>query len=169
MNKEFTFEERLEAVRLYEEDRLSPARIARKLGTVHSAVERWISLYKYNGEEGIKVKPYYKRYGKDFIDRIKKEVLEEKLPYTRVAAMHNLSSSTVRRWCVEYGGGSAMGGNKAVISGEEAAEIRAKYRNTKDPELRKLLEKNEWLEMENEALKKFHALVQEHEEKKQRQ
>ena len=54
-----------------------------------------------------------------------------------------------------------------LITSEEAAAIREKFKHVKDPEIRKIMEKNYWLEMENEALKKLEALTQNQQEKKQ--
>lgn len=60
-----------------------------------------------------------------------------------------------------------MNGKKNLITSEEAAAIREKFKDVKDPEIRKIMEKNYWLEMENETLKKLEALTQNQQEKKQ--
>ena len=65
MQRVFSFEIRLECIRLYEEENLSPGAIAKKIGTVHSVVERWLKLYKYNGIEGLKIKDYNQQYDDD--------------------------------------------------------------------------------------------------------
>ena len=51
--------------------------------------------------------------------------------------------------------GLKLNGKKNLITSEEAAAIREKFKHVKDPEIRKIMEKNYWLEMENEALKKI--------------
>ena len=101
MQRVFSFEIRLEAVRLHEEEELSPGAIAKKIGTVHSVVERWLKLYKYNGIEGLKIKDYNQQYDDDLKSKVISQVTDQHIPYTRVAAMNNLSPSTVKRWVIE--------------------------------------------------------------------
>lgn len=167
MQKIFSFETRLEVIRLYEEENLSSRMIAKKIGTVHSVVERWINLYKYNGIDGLKIKNYYQVYDEKLKSKVINQVTVQNIPYTRVAAINNLSSSTVKRWVVESTKGLKMNGKKNMITSEEAAAIREKFKHVKDPEIRKIMEKNYWLELENEALKKLEALTQKQQKKKQ--
>lgn len=166
MQRIFSIETRLEVVRLYEEEKLSPGMIAKKIGTVHSVVERWLKLYKYNGIEGLKIKEYHQVYDEELKSKVINQVIVQNIPYTRAAAMNNLSPSTVKRWVVESTKGLKMNGKKNLIMSEEAAEIREKFKHIEDPEIRKIMEKNYWLELENEALKKLQALTQEKREKK---
>jgi transposase len=166
MQKPFSFETRLEAIRLHEEENLSSEKIAKKIGTVHSVVERWIHKYKYHGIEGIKIKNFYQEYDDDFKEKILELVTVQKIPYTRVAAMKNLSPSTIKRWLVKSTKGINMNGKKNIITAEEAAAIREKFKHVKDPEIRKIMEKNYWLELENEALKKLQALTQDQQKQK---
>ena len=167
MQRVFSFETRLEVVKLHEEGNLSPGAIAKKIGTSHSVVERWLNLYKYNGMEGLKVKNYNQRYDADLKAKAIKQVTDLNIPYTRVAAMNNISPSTIKRWVIESTRGLKMNGKKNLITSEEAAAIREKFKDVKDPEIRKIMEKNYWLEMENETLKKLEALTQNQQEKKQ--
>ena len=160
MQRIFSYETRLEVIRLYEEEKLSPGMIAKKIGTVHSVVERWIKLYKYNGTDGLKIKEYNQVYDEELKSKVINQVSVQNIPYTRVAAMNNLSPSTVKRWVVESTKGLKMNGKKNMITSEEAAAIREKFKHVKDPEIRKIMEKNYWLELENEALKKSEALTQ---------
>ena len=166
MQKNYSFETRLEVIRLYEEEKLSPGMIAKKIGIVHSVVERWIKLYKYNGTDGLKIKEYNQVYDEEFKSKVINQVSVQNIPYTRVAAMNNLSPSTVKRWVVESTKGLKMNGKKNMITSEEAAAIREKFKHVKDPEIRKIMEKNYWLELENEALKKSEALTQNQQKKK---
>jgi len=166
MQKIFSYETRLEVIRLYEEEKLSPGMIAKKIGTVHSVVERWIKLYKYNGTDGLKIKKYNQVYDEELKSKVINQVSVQNIPYTRVAAMNNLSPSTVKRWVVESTKGLKMNGKKNMITSEEAATIREKFKHVKDPEIRKIMEKNYWLELENEALKKSEALTQNQQKKK---
>jgi len=166
MQRIFSYETRLEVIRLYEEEKLSPGMIAKKIGTVHSVVERWIKLYKYNGTDGLKIKEYNQVYDEELKSKVINQVSVQNIPYTRVAAMNNLSPSTVKRWVVESTKGLKMNGKKNMITSEEAAAIREKFKHVKDPEIRKIMEKNYWLELENEALKKSEALTQNQQKQK---
>ena len=167
MQRVFSYETRLEAVRLHEEENLSPGAIAKKIETCHSVVERWLRLYKYNGIEGLRIKDYNQHYDDDLKSKAIKQVTVLNIPYTRVAAMNNLSPSTVKRWVIQLTKGLKLNGKKNLITSEEAAAIREKFKHVKDPEIRKIMERNYWLEMENEALKKSEALTQDQQKKKQ--
>lgn len=169
MQKIFSFETRAEVIRLYEEEMLSPGMIAKKIGTVHSVVERWIKLYKFNGIDGLKIKEKHQVYDEELKSKVINQATVQNIPYTRVAAMNNLSPSTVKCWMVESTKGLKMDGRKNQITSEEAAAIREKFKHVKDPEIRKIMEKNYWLELENEALKKVQALTQNQQKKKQQQ
>lgn len=52
MQSVYSFETRLECIRLYKEENITPGKIAKKFGIAHSRVETWLELYKYNGLEG---------------------------------------------------------------------------------------------------------------------
>ena len=86
MQRIFSYETRLEVIRLYEEEKLSPGMIAKKVGTVHSVVERWIKLYKYNGTDGLKIKEYNQVYDEELKSKVINQVSVQNIPYTRVAA-----------------------------------------------------------------------------------
>jgi len=167
MNKVFSYETRLEAVRLREEEDYSICAIAKKIGTCNSAIERWLNLYKFNGIEGLKIKDYNQNYDDDFKAKVIEQVTVKKIPYTRVGTMYKLSPSTVKRWVIQSTKGLKLNGKKNLITSEEAAAIREKFKHVKDPEIRKIMERNYWLEMENEALKKSEALTQDQQKKKQ--
>ena len=167
MQRVFSYETRLEAVRLNEQENLSPGTIAKKIGTCHSVVERWLNLYRYNGIEGLRIKDYNQHYDDEMKSKVINQVTAQKIPYTKVAAMNKLSSSTVKRWVIESTKGLKMNGKRNLITSEEAAAIREKFKHVKDPEIRKIMEKNYWLELENEALKKLQALTQDQQGKKQ--
>ena len=167
MQRVFSFETRLEAVRLHEEEDLSSYEIAKRIGTCHSVVERWLKIFKFNGIEGLKIKNYNQHYDDDFKKKIIEQVTVQNIPYSRVGPMNRLSPSTVKRWVIQSTKGLKLNGKKNLITSEEAAAIREKFKHVKDPEIRKIMEKNYWLEMENEALKKLEALTQDQQKKKQ--
>ena len=165
MNKTFSLEMRLEAIRLHEEENLSVVEIAKKFGTCHSVVERWLDRYKYNGIEGLKIKNLYQQYNDDFKKTIIDLVTNQKCSKTKVAAMYGLSEGTIRKWVLKSKGIN-VSQKKNLITAEEAAAIREKFKHIEDPEIRKILEKKYWLELENEALKKLQALTQNQQKKK---
>lgn len=166
MQKVFSYEERVKAIKLYTEEKMSPAKIANQFETCHSVVEQWIRIYKEHGFDGLKIKPHNMVYSKEFKMKVIKDVLENHIKGTSAAAKYNLSHSTITRWCVEYMKGIKMSGHKNIITAEQAAALREKYKHTKDPEMKAALERNEYLEMENEALKKLKALIEQRQTKK---
>ncbi len=167
MQRVFSYETRLEAVRLHEEEDLSAWAIAKRIGTCHSVVERWLRIYQYNGIEGLKIKEYNQYYDDDIKAKVIEQVTVQNIPYTRAASMNRLSPSTVKRWVIQSTKGLKLNGKKNQITSEEAAAIREKFKHVKDPEIRKIMERNYWLEMENEALKKSEALTQVQQKKNQ--
>ena len=62
MHSVYSFETRLECIRLYEEENLTPGKIAKKFGIAHSRVETWLEIYKYNGIDGLKIKEQNQKY-----------------------------------------------------------------------------------------------------------
>lgn len=160
MQRVFSYEERIKAIELYNEKKISPASIAKQFGTYHSVVERWIRIYKEHGYDGLRLKPYNIKYSEDFKNKVIKDVLENHRTGTSAAAKYNLSHSTIVRWCVEYTKGTKMSRHRNIISAEEAAALREKYKHTKDPALKAALERNEYLEMENDVLKNLKALIE---------
>lgn len=55
-NKQYTLEQKEEAVRMYIEEHLSPSQIEKINGITHKNIERWISIYQKEGIEGLKAK-----------------------------------------------------------------------------------------------------------------
>lgn len=56
MQKVFTYEERVEAIRLYTKEEMTPAQISKIYATGHSVIERWIRIYKVHGYAGLNIK-----------------------------------------------------------------------------------------------------------------
>ena len=56
-----------------------------------------------------------------------------------------------------------------VISREELNDLQEKHKDSKDPEIKELLEQLEYAKMENDILKKLATLVQARKEKEQQQ
>lgn len=166
MQKEFSYEERLNAVLLHIEQKEKICDIAKQVGTSETIIQRWIRLYNSHSAEGLKSKPNKIRYTESFKEMVRDDFKKNKLSILQTAIKYQLSDSTIARWCVQYSGGNKMSKNYSFIDSEEAAEIRKRYKNTKDPELKKILERNEYLEMENVILKKLRALTEQQENEK---
>ncbi|MEH7238102.1 IS3 family transposase [Bacillus sp. JJ1562] len=66
----FTFEDKLWAVKEYENGSHSYRDIAKKLGTVHKTIQKWVSLYREHGEDSLRKS--YTKYSAAF----KMEVLK---------------------------------------------------------------------------------------------
>lgn len=157
MQRKFSYEEKVEAIRLSTEEKMSLGRIAERYNTSKSVVEKWVSTHKYNGLDGLKDKPSNIVHNEAFKKEILYKVLEEKKSYNLIAAIYNMSSSTIRRWCVKYKNEDFMG--EKTLTPKESAVIRKKRKNITEEDAQKLQERNEYLEMENAVLKKSSALV----------
>ena len=106
-------------------------------------------------------------YSKEFKEKVQSE-LRNKVSINYLKAKYNLSPSTLKQWSVECG----MAEKKSVrriISREELNALQEKYKGTKDPEIKELLEQLEYAKMENDILKKLATLVQARKEKEQQQ
>lgn len=164
MGKQFSYEKRVLTVKLYYELHIPVIDIARKLGVQKTIIWRWIKRYEYNGIDGLKVQSTSKRYSKEFKQKIINELLNGE-SITHLSQKYVLSHSTISDWRLQYEQGGKTMKKKKIISREESEELRKKYRHTKDPVLKELLDRLDWVEMENEALKKLEALTREERQK----
>lgn len=160
MVKEFSYEKRVASVKLYYESHLSTIRIAKIFGVDPSVIQNWIKRYEYNGLPGLQVRRTHTKYPEEFKQKIL-EKLKEGKSATYLTQKYMLSPSTIIAWRIEYEQGGKIMQENTVISREESEALRKKYKHTKDPELKELIERLEWVEMENEALKKLEALTRE--------
>lgn len=155
----FTFEEKLEAVRLVCEERLSFLSAGRKIGASKSTVLSWVGLVKKHGIEALKEKHNSKQhtYPGGFKVEVVKYMHEHKISCYTAAVHFKVAKTQIQRW------------NKIYY--EEGVEALLEERRGKNKGLRKprksladnknLLAEIEQLRMENEYLKKLNALVQE--------
>ncbi|MCQ2598717.1 MAG: helix-turn-helix domain-containing protein, partial [Treponema sp.] len=154
---------KLQVVRMYDEGKEGCWKIAQKMGIHPSMVHRWVSKYHSMGEEGLENRRTHPKYTEDFKQKVKKEI-RENVSVNSLVCKYNLSPSTIRRWRVECG----MSEEK-IITDEELEQLRRKFKNTKDPDIKLLLEKLEYAKMENDILKKLATLVRARKGRKQKQ
>lgn len=162
MARVHNLEFKLQVVKMYDEGKEGSWKIAQKMCIHPSLVHRWVSKYNSLGEEGLKNRRSNPKYTEDFKRKVKKEIME-KVSVNSLVCKYNLSPSTIRRWRVECG----MSEEK-IITDNELEQLRQKFKNTKDPNIKLLLEKLEYAKMENDILKKLGTLVRARKEKKQK-
>jgi len=97
-------EEKIAAVKEYQEGNKTLRQIANSLGVHHSSVEKWITLYKTFGEEGL----YYSVHNRKYPDSIKQEAVQYYLKSGKtlhaVCQMYGLRSlSQLQYWIKQYG------------------------------------------------------------------
>ena len=166
-----SLEEKIEIVRLYEEEGLGYGTIAKKYKIHDTSVERIIYRYKNHGIESLEHPPKQQNYSADFKIMIIKKVYEGRSK-TSLAAEYNLpSSGTIVAWMHNYeelgynGLISKRRGRKKDMNPkkeEKTKEVNSSPLNDSErQEYEELKIRLKEVEMENEFLKKLDALVQE--------
>ena len=140
--------------------------LGHELGIHPSIILNWYNLYKQHGIEGLKTRTTNPAYSNDFKEKVKAE-LRNKVSINFLKTKYRLSPSTLKRWSVECG--MAKKSVTRVISREELNDLQEKHKDSKDPEIKELLEQLEYAKMENDILKKLATLVQARKEKEQQQ
>ncbi|MCR4630909.1 MAG: helix-turn-helix domain-containing protein [Treponema sp.] len=154
---------KLQVVKMYDEGKEGSWRIAKKMDIHPSLVQRWVSKYHSLGEAGLKNRRSNPKYPEDFRRKVKEEIMKN-VSVNSLVCKYNLSPSTIRRWRLECG----MSEEK-IITDDELEQLRKKFKNTKDPDIKLLMEKLEYAKMENDCLKKLGTLVQARKEKERKQ
>ena len=166
-----SLEEKIEIVRLYEEEGLGYKTIAKKYKVHYTSVESIIYRYKDHGIESLKHPPKQQNYSADFKIMIIKKVYEGRSK-TSLAAEYNLASpGTIVAWMHNYeelgynGLISKRRGRKKDMNlkkEEKTKEVNSSPLNDSErQEYEELKIRLKEVEMENEFLKKLDALVQE--------
>ena len=163
MARVYDLEFKLQVVKMYDEGKEGSWRIGKKMGIHPSLVQRWVSKFHSLGEEGLKNRITNPKYPQDFKQKVKKEIMEN-VSVNYLVCKYNLSPSTIKHWRIECG----MSEEK-IITDDELEQLRKKFKNTKNPDVKFLLSKLEYAKMENDCLKKLGTLVQARKEKKQKQ
>lgn len=155
----FTFEEKLKAVSLVCEDRLSFLAAGRNIGASKSTVLAWVQLVREHGIEALRERHNSERhsYPGEFKLKVVEYMHENKMSCYSAAAYFKVAKTQIQRWDRIY----YEEGVKALLE-----ERRGKKKGLRKPrknvgENKELLAELEQLRMENEYLKKLNALVQE--------
>lgn len=155
----FTFEEKLKAVKLVCEERLSFLAAGRNIGASKSTVLAWVQLVREHGIEALKERHNSERhsYSGEFKLKVVEYMHENKMSCYSAAAYFNIAKTQIQRWDRIY----YEEGEKALLE-----ERRGKNKGLRKPrkslaDNKNLLAEIEQLRMENEYLKKLNALVQE--------
>jgi transposase len=157
----FNFEDKLWAVKEYENGKLSHRDIAKKLGTVHKTIETWVNLYQVHGEDSLRKR--YTNYSAAFKMEVLKYMDDNWASLNETAAKFNIPTPfTITTWrrAVETEGVEALIPKK---KGRPSMTKERKKNKTIDQMNESLIQEVERLRMENAYLKKLNALVQEKE------
>ena len=164
MKKEFSLEEKLEAISLVFQGE-SARSVSDRLHLGHHLLYEWLEAYKSKGTLGLKPK----RKGRNRLRyeekcRIVREYQENDLTLFRLSVKYNISSSLLSNWVrlVEEGGFEALLPKKR---GPKTGMVRTKRlpKEEYEKENERLRKENERLRLENLLLKKVRALVEERE------
>lgn len=167
MGKElYPFEVKLAAVQYVLDGHHTLKQAAEKYGiTTCYPVEKWVNLYRYHGEDGLKSRNNWNRR-QCFTGEYKLNVLrymeEHHLSYTQTAAVFCIDVVTVSKWAKRYReeGAQAFLRERSVM--KNPSERKAENPSTQ--ETKQLQEENLRLRMENAYLKKLNALIWKKEE-----
>jgi transposase len=161
----FTFEDKLWAVKEYEKGNLSYRDIAKKLGTVHKSIQKWVNLYMEHGEDSLRKS--YTNYSAAFKMEVLKYMDDNWASLNDTAVKFKIPDpSTILSWrrAVE------TEGVEALLPKKKGRPPMTKQRKKNDPTNQtneSLIQEVERLRMENAYLKKLNALVREQEKLQQ--
>lgn len=137
--------------------------VARQLQTCHRLVSRWVNAYKLHGRKGLSLESTW-CYSGDFKLGLIQEMQECGLSLSQVSAQYRISVSVLSGWRRQYEqhGASALFAKKP--RGRPPKMKKTNPKNEGNPtDYEKLLRENELLRIENDYLKKVHALIQKRE------
>ena len=160
-----TIEDKKKIIEIYTTEGIGYSKIGKRLGCSSKVVELIIKQYKIHGEKSL----YHKMKNNNYSFEFKKNIIErfkKGESITSLTIEFNLNTtSTIRRWIkiyneLGYNGleGRPRGRPKIMIKKEKKNTPLTKNERDEFNELKKKLE---YLEMENEVLKKLDALVKE--------
>lgn len=151
MSKIYTTEFRLKVVQEYEKGEKGSIILGQEMNIHPSMVLTWYHLYEEHGIEGLQTRRTSPSYSKEFKEKVQSELIN-KVSINYLKTKYRLSPSTLKRWSVECGVAKSV---KRIISREELNALQEKHKDTKDSEIKDLLEQLEYAKMENDILKKL--------------
>lgn len=157
MRKQFSAEEKYQAVLLYLSGRYSYREVAAQTNVDKKSVILWVGLYQTHGKEALNPKSSFTFYETAFKLDVLKYRTETNASYIQTAVHFNLTSPyTVQRWEEKF----EKAGSDAFVSWKEGSSTMPKNINFTDGKMKVLEAELERLRMENAYLKKLNALVQ---------
>lgn len=137
--------------------------VARRHGIAASMVRRWTTRFQLHGLEGLRRK--VTRYSAEFKLGVLRYMWDNSVSHARAAAVHNIRNTTsVCLWEQRY-----LDGGVQALAYTPATSLKTMTIPTSKPppaeeddkaKLKRALEENQFLRMENAILKKFDALAQ---------
>lgn len=151
---------RAEAVRYFEmgfADKL----VGRLLGIPHETIRKWLYAYRALGKEALFVTKH-KTYSHDLKVEVARAVIEGKMSKPEAMATYGVKGKTqINEWCRLY----REGGADALLPKPKGRpKKQKKVFASREEELEARVQE---LELENEILKRFNALAEEIEQKRQ--
>ena len=159
--KFFDYETRIQVVKAYLKGNTSIRDVAKKFNISPSAVHDWVSRYKIHGEEALTQSQVM--YSGDFKLYVINYMHNNHMTIAQTARIFgSFSVNALKHWNEVF----MKEGEEGLLNMNPHMERMKRKRNihsTKELEnmtKEELLNENEFLRMENEYLKKLHALVQ---------
>ena len=160
-----TIEDKKKIIEIYTTEGIGYSKIGKRIGCSSKVVEFVIKQYKIHGDESL----YRKKKNNNYSFEFKKNIIDRFIKGESITSLtieFNLNTtSTIRRWIKIY---NELGYNGLEGRPRGRPKIMTKKEKKNTPltneereEFDQLKKKLEYLEMENEVLKKLDALVKE--------
>ena len=173
----YSTEFKMKVVKEYLETNISYKSLSEKYKlSHHEIVKRWVNAYKSQGYEGLKVKRENTQYTLEFKLNVVNLYLTGEMSYQSLANELKMNNpSMIARWVIDFREKGIEGLKSSKMSKipkkskNTKIESSAQLTNEKDNSLneaqlkekiKKLEEKNYWLQLENDAIKKKIELSQ---------
>ena len=161
----YSYELRKEILRQYFEEKRSTTSLSKKYGISEGNISKWRDMYLCNGDEGIK--PINNKYSGKFKADVLDYYYSHNMLLGETAAHFNIpSTSTITKWISIY----EKDGVSGVYEERRGRPLKKKSskqryipsqppKDIKELSHEEALKELEYLRMENEVLKKYHALL----------
>ena len=161
----YSYELLKEILRQYFEEQRSVTSLSKEYGINEGNISKWRDMYLYNGDKGIK--PINNKYSGKFKEEVLEYYYSHKELLVETAAHFNIpSTSTIRKWICIYEKDGVLGlYEERRGRSMKKKSSKPKYippqpaKDIKDLSYEEALKELEYLRMENEVLKKYHALL----------
>lgn len=161
----YSYELRKEILHQYFEEQRSVTSLSKEYGINEGNISKWRDMYLYNGDEGIK--PINNKYSGKFKEDVLSYYYSHNMLLRETAAYFNIpSTSTITTWLSIY----EQDGVSGLYEERRGRSMKKKSskpiyippqpaKDIKELSYEEALKELEYLRMENEVLKKYHALL----------